>query len=117
MFLNINIKDINKAFKDARAGLYTYIFISLELANTLDFCFLFKDPEFKKQLALIIVNKIYLVMQWGKKFCPEYMQLYYVRNLIGNSVLWFICFAIFNLKTLKMVKKSLGFNNANMHFK
>ena len=57
-------------------------------------------------------------MQWGEKFRPKYAQLVcYVHNLIGNSVPWFACSATFNPKMLEMAKKSLGFNNANMHFK
>ena len=37
LLLNTNIKDIDKALKNARAGLYTYIFISPKLASTLSF--------------------------------------------------------------------------------
>ena len=54
---------MDKALKNARAGLYTHIFISPKLASILSFRNLLKDPKFKKQLALVIVNKAYLVMQ------------------------------------------------------
>ena len=37
LLLNANIKDIDKALKNIRAGLYTHIFISPELASTLFF--------------------------------------------------------------------------------
>ena len=40
-----------------------------------------------------------------------------MRNLIGSSVPWFACSAIFDPETLETVKKSLGFNNTNMHLK
>ena len=40
-----------------------------------------------------------------------------MRNLIGNSVPWFAYSATFNLEMLETVKKSLGFNNTNMHLK
>jgi len=63
LLLNANIKDIDKAIKNIRAGLYTHIFISPELANTPDFRSLLKDPKFKKQLALVIVNKAHLIIQ------------------------------------------------------
>jgi hypothetical protein len=37
LLLNTNIKDINKALKNIRASLYTYIFISPKLASILFF--------------------------------------------------------------------------------
>ena len=37
LLLNANIKDIDKALKNARASLYIYIFISPELASILSF--------------------------------------------------------------------------------
>ena len=103
--------------KRLRAGLYTYIFISPKLASTPSFYNLLKDPKFKKQLALVIINKAYLIIQQGKKFCPKYTQLYYIRNLIGSLVLQFAYSTTLDLKTLEMVKKSLGFNNTNIHLK
>jgi len=48
LLLNANIKDINKALKNARASLYTYIFISSKLTSILFFRNLLKDPKFKK---------------------------------------------------------------------
>ena len=37
LLLNTNIKDIDKVFKNAKASLYTYIFISFKLASILSF--------------------------------------------------------------------------------
>ena len=62
LLLNANIKDIDKALKNARAGLYTYIFISPKLASILDFYSLLKDPKFKRRLALIIINKTHFII-------------------------------------------------------
>ena len=45
------------------------------------------------------------------------MQLYYIRNLIKSLVLWFTYLVTFNIKILKAVKKSLGFDNINIYFK
>jgi phage-related tail protein len=36
-YINADIKDINKVLKNVRASLYTYIFISPELASILSF--------------------------------------------------------------------------------
>jgi len=63
LLLNADIKDINTAIEHAKAGLYTHIFISPELASISDFCSLLKDFKFKKQLALVVVNKAHLVIQ------------------------------------------------------
>lgn len=115
LLLNADVKDIDKAIENARAGLYTHIFISPELASTPDFRSLLKDPKFKKRLALVVVDKAHLITQWGKKFRPEYAQLRYVRNLIGSSVPWFACSATLDPETLETVKKLLGFNDTNMH--
>lgn len=115
LLLNADVKDMDKALENTRAGLYTHIFISPELASTPSFRNLLKDPEFKKRLALVVVDEAHLVIQWGKKFRPEYAQLRYVRNLIGSLVPWFACSATLDPETLETVKKSLGFNNTNMH--
>ena len=37
LLLNANVKNIDKALENARAGLYIYIFISPELASILSF--------------------------------------------------------------------------------
>ena len=48
LLLNANVKNIDKALKNIRAGLYTYIFISPKLTSILSFQDLLKDPKFKK---------------------------------------------------------------------
>ena len=63
LLLNADVKDMDTTIKHARAGLYTHIFISFKLASTPIFCSLLKDPEFKKQLALVIINKTHFVIQ------------------------------------------------------
>ena len=37
LLFNANAKDIDKVFKNIKAGLYTYVFISSELASILSF--------------------------------------------------------------------------------
>ena len=106
---------MDKELERVKDSVYTHIFISPELASTSSFRDVLKDPNFKKRLALVIIDEAHLIIHWGKKFRIEYAQLRTVSNLIGNSVLWFICSATLDLETLETVKKSLGYNNTNMH--
>ena len=53
---------MDKILKNIKAGLYTYIFISPKLASILSFRSLLKDPKFKKRLALVIIDKAYLII-------------------------------------------------------
>jgi len=46
-----------------------------------------------------------------------YAELHYIRTLIGNTTPWFICSAIIDPETLKIIKKSLGLFNSNMYLK
>ena len=62
LLLNANIKDMDKALENAKASLYIHIFISPKLASILFFQDLLKDFEFKKRLALVIINKAHLVI-------------------------------------------------------
>ena len=44
---------------------YIYIFLSPKLANLEIFYFIFTNPQFKKYLAIIVVNKAYFITYWG----------------------------------------------------
>ena len=44
-----------------KSNKYIYIFISPELTSALDIHPLLQDPNFKRQLALIIINKAHLI--------------------------------------------------------
>ena len=61
LFLNNNIPNIDQKIKIVIKGKYIYIFLSLELVNLEALYPLFTDPKFKKLLAIIGVDKAYLV--------------------------------------------------------
>ena len=60
-FLNANIKNTEQEVEAVKSSKYTHIFISPKLASTLDVHPLLQDPDFKRQLALIVVNKAYFI--------------------------------------------------------
>ena len=62
LFLNSNILNKNKKLKKVIQGKYIYIFTSPELINLEVFYSLLTNPGFKKKLALIIINKAYLII-------------------------------------------------------
>ena len=64
LFLNSDIRNINKKIKIVIEGKYIYIFLSPKLANLEALCFLLINPQFKKYLAIIVVNKVYLITYW-----------------------------------------------------
>ena len=61
MFFNSDILNKDKKLKKAIQGKYIYIFTSPELVNLEALYSLFTNPRFKKNLALIIINKAYLI--------------------------------------------------------
>ena len=79
-------------------GKYIYIFLSLELVNSEVLYPLFTDPKFKKFLAMIVIDKAYLVIYWGQSasveelvFCEEFLKLENLRSLVGLFILLFTC--------------------------
>ena len=65
LFLNSNIPDMNKKIKIVIKGKYIYIFLSPKLANLEVLYPLLINPQFKKYLAIIVVNKAYFIIYWG----------------------------------------------------
>ena len=61
LFLNSNIPDINKKIKILIKGKYIYIFLNPKLVNLKVFYPLFTNPQFKKYLVIIIVDKAYFI--------------------------------------------------------
>ena len=61
LFLNADVKNIEQEVEAVKSGKYIYIFISPKLASALDIYPLLQDPDFKRQLALIIVDEAYLI--------------------------------------------------------
>ena len=61
LFLNSNIPNIDQKIKIVIKGKYIYIFLSSKLVNLKAFYPFFTNPKFKKLLAIIIINKAYLI--------------------------------------------------------
>src|SRR6266567_5501604 len=101
-------------------GKYIYIFLSPELVNSEALYPLFTNPKFKKLLAIIIINKAYLITHWGQLasaeeliFREEFLKLKNLHSLIRLSVPLFTYSATFNLKTLKDIIRSLVLRDHN----
>ena len=69
-------------------GNYIYIFISLELLVSDKLHKVLIDLIFYFYVAFIIVNKIYLLANWGETFYIVYIQLFKVRSVLVNKP-WF----------------------------
>ena len=61
LFLNSDILNKNEKLKKAIQDKYIYIFTSPELVNLEALYPLLTNPGFKKKLALIIIDKAYLI--------------------------------------------------------
>ena len=61
LFLNSDILNKDKKIEIVIKGKYIYIFLSLKLANLEVLYPLFTNPQFKKHLAMIVVNKAYFI--------------------------------------------------------
>ena len=120
LFLNSDIPDMNKKIKMAIEGKYTHIFLSPELANSEALHPLLTNPQFKKHLAMIVVDEAHLVTHWGQSangeepaFREEFSKLENLRSLVGLSVPLFACSATLDPKTLKDVMRSLVLEDHN----
>ena len=101
-------------------GKYTHIFLSPELANSEALHPLFTNPQFKKHLAMIVVDEAHLVTHWGQlangeepAFREEFSKLENLRSLVGLSVPLFAYSATLDPETLKDVMRSLVLKDHN----
>ena len=101
-------------------GKYIYIFLSPKLANSEVLHPLFTNPQFKKHLAMIVVNKAYFITYQGQLanreelvFHEEFLKLENLYSLIGLSVPLFAYLATLNPETLKDVIRSLVLKDYN----
>jgi hypothetical protein len=99
-----------KILIDIQHGEYTHVLISPELAIGDKFHNTAIHPIFKEQLGLVVVDEAHLVSQWGRDFRTEYARLGQLRSLFGGRVPWFACSATLDAKTLKEVKRGVGFS-------
>ena len=54
-------------------GSYIYIFISLELLVSDRLYKVLVDPIFRSYIALVVVNKVHLFINWGETFRIAYI--------------------------------------------
>ena len=101
-------------------GKYIHIFLSPKLANLKVLYPLFTNPQFKKHLAIIIVNKAYFITYWGQlanreelAFREKFLKLENLYSLIRLSVPLFAYLTTLNLETLKDVIRSLVLKDYN----
>ena len=120
LFLNSDIPNTDQKIKIVIKGKYIYIFLSPKLVNLEIFYPLFINPKFKKLLAIIIVNKAYLITYQGQLasvkelvFCKEFLKLKNLYSFIRLSVPLFTYSATLNLKILEDIIKSLVFRDYN----
>ena len=85
-------------------GKYIYIWLSLELLASKKFYNILISSTFRTHIGLVIVNKVYLVTNWGRVFWFIYIILYKVRLLLGLKP-WFAYMAILNNKMLKIIQE------------
>ena len=83
--------EVIKAYADIlkyiKAGRFTYVLVLLELLLSKRFHYILTWPTFRLYISLVIINKCYLVANWGKSFWPYYAQLFKVWLLLGLIVL------------------------------
>ena len=85
-----------------RIRVYTYILILLELLVSIIFYKTFINPTFRVYVGLVVINKIYFIVNWGDSFQCLYIQLQKVRLLLGRR-LWFAYTVILNNIIFKIV--------------
>ena len=86
-----------------------HILVLLELLFSKWFHYILTLPSFCLHVSLVVINKCYLVINWGKSFWPYYIQLFKVQLLLSPTVLWFAYTVILNKETYTKVIKLAGF--------
>ena len=66
-------------------GSYIYIFISLEFLVSDKLHKVLVDLIFRFYIALMVVNKIHLLANWGETFRIVYIQLFKVHSVLVNK--------------------------------
>ncbi len=96
-------------FEGIRAGRYTHILLSPELAVSRGFHDVCIDPQFRQRVALVTIDEAHLISQWGH-WRTQYNQLHVLRSRLGCSVAWFACSATLNAATLDEIIEKASFD-------
>jgi superfamily II DNA helicase RecQ len=67
-----------------RAGIFTHVLVSLEIACSLRFYEnVLSDARFRRQTKAIVIDEVHLVVDWGQSFQKPYRLLKHFRNRLG----------------------------------
>ena len=88
--------------EEIRIRVYTIILISLELLDRKRLYKILTYPTFCAYIILVIINKVYLIANWGGLFRSSYIQLQKVRLLLGRRP-QFACTATLNNIIFKII--------------
>ncbi|KAF2174427.1 P-loop containing nucleoside triphosphate hydrolase protein [Zopfia rhizophila CBS 207.26] len=113
LVLNADTPNRTQEVERARAGHYSYIILSPELAVDEKFRGLFTDHVFRDKLGLVAIDEAHLVRTWGEDFREAYQQLGRVRSLLNDSAPWFACSATLDKDTMDELINSVGFSRGN----
>jgi superfamily II DNA helicase RecQ len=92
-----------------RAGLYTHILLSPEIACSMKFCDqVLSDSRFRKRLKAIVIDEIHLVVDWGRSFRKACSLLKHFRNELGSRP-WFGCTATLDPDSFDELCRFTGF--------
>ena len=94
-----------------------YILVLPKLLLSKRFYYILIQPAFRSHISLVVINKYYLVINWGKSFWLYYIQLFKVRSLLNLIVLWFAYTVILNKEMYIKVIKLVGFYWSIINFK
>lgn len=99
--------------EDIRTGSYTHILISPELLVSDKLHKVLIDPIFHSHVALVVVDEVHLLADWGETFRIAYAQLFKVRSVLVDKP-WFACTATLDPSTFQTVCKLAGFKRRVM---
>lgn len=91
-------------------GEYTHVLTSPEIALHKNFLPILHHEPFLNRLALVGIDELHVVQQWGESFRPNYSQLQVLRARVGPTVPWFGTSATLDPAMLQAVKVSAGFS-------
>jgi hypothetical protein len=96
--------------KRIKAGLYTHILLSPEIACSLKFYEqVLSSTWFRKRIKAVVIDEIHLVVDWGRAFRKAYSLLKHFRNRLGSKP-WFGCTATLDPDSFHELCQFTGFN-------
>ena len=92
-----------------RAGIYTHILLSPEIACSIKFYDqVLSSSWFRKRLKAVVIDEVHLVVDWGRSFRKAYSLLKHFRNRLGGQP-WFGCTATLDPDSFDELCRFAGF--------